>query len=219
MDSLFYQMNTFKPSNDKSRCIMKISIPHLLSCKSFLYFWLLVMLLVSCTQKSGKQTEVINEDKIKTDSLAQQPVVDTPVTTPTPSANPSEQVKRETGIVQPMKPKICDINLTLVATPKKGQLIYYVTGLVPGEFKCWVDLENSSQKICNGNACVIYFVDVPNPTINKNPPHFMDAATLLKNGVGLYENTSKNWVMRGANIWGRKDKGFGYYNTNNAGGG
>jgi hypothetical protein len=194
----------------------------------------------SCSQKKEKQQEVtqnstasqtqITSDtpaqEIKPqismssnpmgDSLSRQTLTGKSVVIPqrTEPARP-----KEPEIIVPLKPKICDINLKLIASPKSGQKIYYVTGLIPGEFKCWVDLENASLKICNGSPSVLYFVDTPNPKVTSTPPHFLDATTLATNGVGLFEYNGSNWTMRGASIWKRKDKGYGYYNTDNAGGG
>ncbi|MBK9981612.1 MAG: hypothetical protein IPP15_04180 [Saprospiraceae bacterium] len=182
-------------------------------------------IMVSCSTKKEKQAEVIKEVKPNTeivnpmkDSMSRQTLTHQPSAIPIPPRNEPSRPK-ELEVIIPLKPKICDINLKLIASPKNGQKIYYVTGLIPGEFKCWVDLENASLKICNGSPSVLYFVDIPNPKVTPTPPHFLDASTLATNGVGLFEYNGSNWTMRGAGIWKRKDKGYGYYNTDNAGGG
>jgi len=206
-------------------------------------FCLIMVLTLSCSQKKEKQQEVTQQtspdpqEGIKeppkeqpqevnkpatsisnpmADSLSRQTLTHKGILTP-PKAEPFRP--KEPEVIVPYKPKVCDINLKLIASPKKGQQIYYVTGLVPGEFKCWVDMENASIKLCNGSPCLIYFVDTPNPKVTSTPPDFLDAATLSKYGVGRFDYNGKNWEMKGANMWGRKDKGYGYYNTDNAGGG
>ncbi|MFZ1676827.1 MAG: hypothetical protein WAT91_06110 [Saprospiraceae bacterium] len=182
-------------------------------------------ILLSCGTKKEKQAEVVKEVKPSTeivnpmsDSMSKQTLTHQPSAIPIPPRIEPSRPK-EPEVIIPLKPKICDINLKLIASPKSGQKIYYVTGLIPGEFKCWVDLENASLKICNGSPSVLYFVDIPNPKVTSTPPHFLDATTLATNGVGLFEYNGSNWTMRGAGIWKRKDKGYGYYNTDNAGGG
>ncbi len=192
--------------------------PILILCASLAF-------ISSCNTKKEKQAEVSTEIKPQTqiinpmsDSMSRQTLTHQPGVLTTPSI--SEPVRpKEPEISVPMKPKICDINLKLIVSPKSGQKIYYVTGLIPGEFKCWVDLENASLKICNGSPCALYFIDTPNPKVTSTPPHFLDATTLATNGVGLFEYNGSNWTMRGAGIWKRKDKGYGYYNTDNSGGG
>ncbi|HZV71819.1 MAG TPA: hypothetical protein VFG10_19870 [Saprospiraceae bacterium] len=198
--------------------------------------------MTSCSQKKEKQQEVtqqtttpeptqepvqapVQEIKPQTgaitnpmaDSLSRQTLTNQGGIRTPPKAEPFRP--KEPEVIVPYKPKICDINLKLIASPQKGMQIYYVTGLVPGEFKCWVDMENASIKLCNGTPCLLYFVDTPNPKVTSTPPHFLDAATLSKYGVGRFDYNGKNWEMKGANMWGRKDKGYGYYNTDNAGGG
>lgn len=204
---------------------MKQSVLIRSALSSILILCVAMVFLNSCNSKKEKQAEVSTEIKPQTqivnpmsDSMSRQTLTHQPAVIPTPSkAEPIRPKEPEISI--PMKPKICDINLKLIASPKSGQKIYYVTGLVPGEFKCWVDLENASLKICNGSPGVLYFVDIPNPKVTSTPPHFLDATTLATNGIGLFEYNGSNWVMRGASIWKRKDKGYGYYNTDNAGGG
>ncbi len=200
-----------------------LSIPHLTRLYTILVFAMIV--LFSCSTKKEKQTEVSKEVKPNTeivnpmnDSLSRQTLTHQPAAIPIPPRNEPSRPK-EPEVIIPLKPKVCDINLKLIASPKSGQKIYYVTGLIPSEFKCWVDLENASLKICNGSPSVLYFVDIPNPKVTSTPPHFLDATTLATNGVGLFEYNGSNWTMRGAGIWKRKDKGYGYYNTDNAGGG
>ncbi len=169
---------------------------------------------ISCSQKKEKNETTISEVKASSDTLKSESVK----TSPTSTTQAAGSTPNETSQTPP-PPKICDPNFNLIASPKKNQKIYYVSGFNPIEFKCWEELEKESQKICAGSPCVIYFLDKPNPKITTTPPHYMDANTLMTNGIGVFEYNGVMWEMKGANIWGRKDKGFGYYNTNNAGGG
>lgn len=135
-----------------------------------------------------------------------------------PVETPKERELPSTMSPSTVKPKVCETNFTLIAIPKKNQKIFYVSGFNPGEFKCWNEIEDYSVKVCNGSPCVLYFLDKPDPKVTTMPPNYLDEKTLLKNGIGRYENSGKVWEMKGSSMWGRKDKGFGYYNSEGGGG-
>ena len=105
-------------------------------------------------------------------------------------------------------PKICDPNFTKLASPKNNQHIYYVTNFNPGEFKCWVKLEEFGTQICDGVSCSVYFVDKATVKTNITPPHYLDEATLQTAGIGRFEYNGKYWEIKGANMWKEKTKGM-----------
>ncbi len=182
--------------------------PTLFFCLTFS----MMVFSIGCSQKKEKNETTMSEVKASSDTIKSENPKSNPVSSSqTAGSTPTETAQAPT--------KKCDPNFNLIASPKKNQKIYYVSGFNPGEFKCWEELEKESQKICAGSPCVIYFLDKPNPKITTTPPHYLDTNTLMTNGIGLYEYNGVEWEMKGSNIWGRKDKGFAYYNTNNAGGG
>jgi len=176
----------------------------------------IIFSLGSCNQKKEKSEETVYEGKNPDDTLVQQAIKDTQTT----STQPVEPTaKKETAPPIPLKPKLCDPNFKLLASPKKSQKIYYVSGFNPGEFKCWIELENFGQKLCGSNPCFIYYVDIANVLITSTPPHFVDEVDLKTHGIGWFKYNGKNWTIQGSTVWGRKEKGYAYYNTDNAGGG
>jgi hypothetical protein len=119
----------------------------------------------------------------------------------------------------PAKPKICDPNFTKLSSPKKNLYIIYVTDFNPEEFKCWVNLEEYGTMTCGGNPGVVIFVDNANIKTNTTPPNYLDDNTLKTTGIGRYEYNGKYWEIKGARLWKRSGKGYGYYNTDNQLGG
>lgn len=119
---------------------------------------------------------------------------------------------------EPAKPKICAPNFTKLASYGSHH-IFYITDFVPEEFKCWVLLEEHGVQICNGSPCVVYYVDRAQMKTDPNLPHHMKEEDLRTAGVGRFEYTGKYWEIKGASQWKRKDKGYGYYNTDNQLGG
>jgi len=177
----------------------------------------MIIFISSCAQKKEKSDETIVEEKTGIDTTVK---ADTPDTAAVAPADNLKTAKEETSPeYKPAAPKICDPNFNLIASPKKNQKIYYVSGFNPGEFKCWDALVMHSQKTCAGSPCVIYFVDKPTLSTTTTPPHFIDPNTLKTNGIGRYEYNGANWEIKGSSTWGRKEKGYAYYNTDNAGGG
>jgi hypothetical protein len=184
--------------------------------KKFLFASLLPLLFIAC--KPGGSAE------------EKQP---TPAPPPIESPDTNKTIKGDTNTVptesndpepeeKPLvkaAPKICDPNFTKLASPKNNQHIYYVTNFNPGEFKCWVKIEEFGIKTCDGTSCVLYFLDKANIKANSTPPHYLDENTLKTNGIGRFEYNGKYWEIKGANMWKRKDKGYGYYNTDNQLGG
>ncbi len=184
-------------------------------------FAILILVLVISCKPSGTK-EVTSEPEIitSTDSSAITPKVDSlninPETNETamqqdpPSANnatsPSEELKQA-----PVK--VCDPSFKSLAVPRKNHHIIYVSGFKASEFKCWSQLEENGAKVCGENSCVIYYVDVAEVKINSTGPDFIDANTLMRNGVALYEFKSNYWELKGANLWKRKGPDYGYYNS------
>ncbi len=172
--------------------------------------------LASCNQKKDKSEVTAYEGKNNDDTIVHETIQKD-----THSASPKvvEPTPKETPTYNPATPKKCDPNFNLIASPKKNQQIYYVSGFNPGEFKCWAELENHGVKICGGSPCMIYYLDKANVTVTSTPPHYIDVNTLKSNGIGRFEYNGAWWEIKGSNMWGRKDKGYGYYNTDHAGGG
>jgi hypothetical protein len=167
----------------------------------------------ACNQKKEKNEAVINETKVSSDTLSQ------PATKDTQTANvPVKENAPEPKPVPPT-PKICDPNFNLLGLVKPDQKVFYVSGFNPGEFKCWEELESYGRKTCGGKSCIIYYMDKPIKTFTRKPPHFIDDELLKTAGIGRFEYDGKIWAMKGSSQWGRKEKGYAYYNTNDAGGG
>jgi len=177
----------------------------------------IVISISSCAQKKAKSNEVIVEEETKMDSIVKANTPDTAAVAPVDNLKTAKE--EPAPEYKPATPKICDPNFNLIASPKKNQKIFYVSGFNPGEFKCWESLVSHSQKTCNGSPCVIYFVDKPTITPTTTGPHYIDANTLKTNGIARYEYNGANWEIKGSSMWGRKEKGYAYYNTDNAGGG
>jgi len=168
---------------------------------------------IACNQKKEKNETVTNEIKPNSDSPSQPEVKDTqtanvPVKENTPEPKPV-----------PPTPKICDPNFNLLGLVKPDQKVFYVSGFNPGEFKCWEELESYGRKTCGGKPCIIYYMDKPIKTFTRKPPHFMDDEILKTSGIGRFDYDSKIWIMKGSSQWGRKEKGYAYYNSNDASGG
>ena len=177
----------------------------------------IIVSLSSCAQKKEKSDETTVEEKTGIDTTV---TTSTPDTAAVPPVDNLKTAKEEPAPeYKPATPKICDANFNLIASPKKNQKIFYVSGFNPGEFKCWDVLVMHSQTTCAGSPCVIYFVDKPTITPTTTAPHYIDANTLKTNGIGRYEYNGANWEIKGSSMWGRKEKGYAYYNTDNAGGG
>ncbi len=131
----------------------------------------------------------------------------------------SQELEPEEKPLVKAAPKICDPNFTKLASPKNNQHIFYVTNFNPEEFKCWVKLEEFGIKTCDGVSCTIYFVDKATIKTSTTTPHYLDEATLKTAGIGRFEYNGKYWEIKGSNMWKRKAKGYGYYNTDNQLGG
>lgn len=170
---------------------------------------LLIAILSSC--KERKPTEVITPAaEITTIDSSAAPIDPDSITSTTQSSpNPSAQ------------PSVSDCapNFNLIAKPKAHHYIFYVTGFNQQSFKCWVLLEEHGHKVCEGNNCVVYFMDDPKLTVNATLPHYFDDNSLKTHGIGRYEYNGKYWEIKGANIWKRTAKGYAYYNTDNQLGG
>jgi hypothetical protein len=183
-------------------------------------------LLISCKPSGSKvTTEVTSEPEIitSTDSGAVAPQIDSlnidprtnetamqqdPPSTNTTVTPPSEEFK-------PTPVKICDPSFKSLAVPKRNQHIIYVSGFKVSEFKCWNILEEYGASLCGTTPCQIYFVDAPDVKATTTAPHFINAQDLIDHGVGHFEFDGDFWTVKGASIWKRKGKEYGYYNTNN----
>ena len=184
--------------------------------KSNILTSLIILAILSCKPgtPTDKQPETSNQPA--TPAVA----VDTSSssTKDTAVTQPAEPVEESKPLV-PAKPKICDPNFKKLSSPKNYQHIVYVTGFNPEEFKCWVELENYGIELSAGNTCIVYFVDKANIKPTTTAPHYIDENTLKTAGIGRFEYNGKYWTIQGANQWKRKEKGYGYYNTDNQLGG
>jgi hypothetical protein len=194
--------------------------------KRIFFPFLVFMALLACKPSTSSNTT--SEDT--------QPSVEKPQTTDPSSQISTETVKdtttgseNETTTVDnryndqappvKSKPKICDPNFTKLSSPKRNHHIYYVTDFNPGEFKCWISLEEHGAKICDGTSCIVYYVDSPKVKIEPGLTDYMNPETLKSNGIGRYEYNGKYWEFKGASMWKRSGNGFAYYNTDNQLGG
>ena len=80
-------------------------------------------------------------------------------------------------------------------------------------------MEEHGVSICNGQPCVIYYVDDPNASMSAPPPNYVDPKFLKAHGYGQFSHDENWWEMKGSKIWGREGKQFLYFNTNNNAGG
>jgi hypothetical protein len=170
---------------------------------------------------TGEATHPSTENPQTTDSSSQ---VSTETVKETSASPENENIagdNKYTDQAPPVKPthKICDPNFTKLSSPKRNHHVYYVTGFNPGEFKCWINLEEHGAKICDGLSCVIYFVDSPKVKIEPGLTDYMSPETLKSNGIGRYEYNGKYWEIKGASMWKRSGNGYAYYNTDNQLGG
>jgi hypothetical protein len=174
------------------------------------------LLTIACNQKKEKTGEMTHETTVTQDSLSAPIPKDSLAAT----AATADTIGKEKPVIeQPPTPKICEPNFNLLGMPQRGQKIFYVSGFNPGEFKCWELLESHGTKTCENQPCVIYYMDKPIRTFTTVPPHFMNSETLKANGIGRFQSNGKDWELKGSSQWGRKEKGYAYYNTNAGGGG
>ena len=199
----------------EQKCRTNVDIWHM---KSQLTFCFLLLAIVAC-----KRTANVDEQPATTNPQTSAiPTADTSKisTTDSITANAQASGKAADEITPvPAKPKICDPNFTKLSSPKKNLHIIYVTNFIPEEFKCWVNLEEYGTKTCGGNPGVVVFVDNANIKTSNTPPNYIDDNTLKNTGIARYEYNGKYWELKGASIWKRSGKGYGYYNTDNQLGG
>ncbi len=115
--------------------------------------------------------------------------------------------------------RICHPSFTLLAKPQKNRQIFYVSGFDQQEFKCWEEIQTHAKKICEGEACTIYYVDLADIKIIPTAPDFLAPEFLKEHGVGKFEFDGKSWELKGSSLWKRKGNGWSYYTTNNQFGG
>jgi hypothetical protein len=182
------------------------------------------MLTISaCNEKKSASETTSFEEKPSTtvpaesttnDSLGDIPAKPTASPSPTPTASEEDKT-----IYPTPAPKDCQPNFKMIGKPKGNHYLFYLTGFNPGEFKCWNLVEEHGVSICNGQPCVIYYVDDPNATMSAPPPNYVDPKILKEHGWGQFSHDENWWEMKGSKIWGREGKQFLYFNTNNNAGG
>ena len=177
-------------------------------------FLFLLFCMIACNQQKEKSAEYV--EKNVQDTLNNS----SPHDSQTQALVSKDTIGKEehTEYEKPV-PKICQPNFNVLSIPKKDQKIIYVSGFNPLEFKCWEELELYGQQTCKKQPCVIYYMDSAVRTFTTSPPHFMNENTLKEHGIGRFENTYSGWELKGSSQWGRKAKGYAYYNTNAGGGG
>jgi len=106
-------------------------------------------------------------------------------------SSPGKAPADEPVAAVPPPVKVCDPNYTKIASPKPDHHFYYVTGFQPGEFKCWVELENQGKAICDSLPCVVYFVDKANIKPNMSHRHYMSPEELKSACIGRFEYNGK----------------------------
>lgn len=194
----------------------------------FLFGLALVFTGSACNQKKSSSETTTFEEKPSTTVLPSVPTKDTVVTTTvTPSTpastptSPSATPKEKDGVtIYPTAPaKSCQPNFKMIGKPKGNHYLFYLTGFVPGEFKCWNLVEEHGVSICNGQPCTIYYVDDPNGSMSAPPPNYVDPKYLKEHGLGQFSHDENWWEMKGSKIWGREGKQYLYFNTNNNAGG
>ncbi len=190
--------------------------------KQIFFLQLLFLAFFACKPATPSDTQSEdNKPRHEIDTLANPISTSRVDSSVIPTDDPSVSVPDpvdQTPLVKP-KPKICNPNFTKLSSPAKTHHIYYISNFTVGEFKCWTDLEEEALKICNGNLCVVYFVDSPSVKIEPGLPNHMSAETLQSSGIARFEYNGKYWELKGASMWKRKGNGYGYYNTDNQLGG
>ncbi len=186
--------------------------------KSQLQFCFILLAMIAC-----KRTASVDESSAVTSpQTTAAPAMDTSKINSADSlAKTIDATVKTTDEIAPVpaKTKICDPNFTKLSSPRKSMHIIYVTNFNPEEFKCWVNLEEYGIKTCGGNLGIVFFVDNANIKTNSTPPNYIDDNTLKTTGIGRFEYNGKYWELKGASIWKRTGKGYGYYNTDNQLGG
>jgi hypothetical protein len=133
---------------------------------------------------------------------------------------PPTDAKKEKSISTPhISYRICSPNFTLLAKPSQNRQIFYVSGFDHQEFKCWEELQTHAKKICNGQSCEIYYVDIADIKVLPNGPDLLDPTVLKAHGIGKFTFDGNYWELKGSSIWKRKGNGWSYYTTNNQFGG
>lgn len=144
-----------------------------------------------------------------TPSVAQTTPVDT-VKTAQKESNQASQKKQHTKSSQS-----CQVNFNVLAQPQQQTYFYYITGMDPAQFSCWIEIEKHGVEISQHKPCTIYYLDSPDVKINAASKNPIDADILMKHGVGSFVYEGQFWTLKGASQWKRKDGPYGYYNTNN----
>jgi hypothetical protein len=183
----------------------------------------------ACNPKKSSSETTTFEEKPSTTVLPTVPTKDTvgtaPASPPTSSTTAAPSTpkpgKESDGVtVYPTPaPKVCQPNFKMIGKPKGNHYLFYLTGFIPGEFKCWNLVEEHAVSICNGQPCVIYYVDDPNGSMSAPPPNYVDPKYLKQHGLGQFSHDENWWEMKGSKIWGREGKQYLYFNTNNNSGG
>lgn len=166
--------------------------------------------ITACGPKTEK-ADVVAMETPASDSLDIKIAADTSkVEPPRPVV---EEPKTPEGY-DPDKPKICNPSFKLLKSPGANQHVYYVSGFNPGEFKCWEFIETHGQEVCGKKPCQVYYVDAPDVSISSAAP-YIDKNILAKKGVAFFTHDNNYFEIKGAKTWGRTEKGYLYYNTNN----
>jgi len=172
---------------------------------------------IACNQKSSSSESTNFEEKPETTTSPTQPVVKDTVASTTPAT--INTPTKDNIVYATPAPKVCQPNFKMIGKPKGNHYLFYLTGFNPGEFKCWNLVEEHGVSICNGQPCVIYYVDDPNASMSAPPPNYVDPKFLKAHGYGQFSHDENWWEMKGSKIWGREGKQFLYFNTNNNAGG
>jgi len=196
---------------------MKLDIKPQLPALLFGFVMAFLSLFVACNSKKNNQSEgTVFEEKPMTTAPVEAPKADSIDINPVESKIPPTA---ENKVYPSPQPKSCTPNFNAAGKAKDNHYFYYVTDFTPGEFKCWEALTSHGEGICQGEPCVIYYLDTPKFKVTSTPPHYIDPKVLQEHGIGRFEHTAHWWEVKGAKIWGRTGKQFVYYNTNNNAGG
>lgn len=176
-----------------------------------IYFFVTVVLIVSCQQKKKEMIEADPTEVTTSDSSA---------VVPQPDSLKADPQLHETAMQQDPPPapavkKTCTPNFNALKSPVKNHYFFYVSDFNPGEFICWEEIQKHGVRICGGNPCTIFYLDNANAAVTSTAPLYMDANTLAKYGIGKFQHTGRSWDIQGARIWNRKEKGYSYYYINN----
>ena len=184
---------------------------HLISL-SILSF-VLANCLASCNTRKPAEVITAAEQITTTDSNAIVPGPDSIDTTRLDPETEETALQQDPPAVNAVSKGECEVSFILLSNPTKTTHIYQVNGFDASNNRCWTKVQEHGVKLCNGSPCEVSYLEISNITKSSDPPHYVDAATLKKHGIGQFTYKNSWWEFHGAKIWGRAGKGYEFYNS------